>query len=208
MAVNDETNGRKILDPPQGDTSIPKEKIQLAVYKVSLASCQEQSRLFERELREIKAIAAYTLGLAADKELALKRIHEIAKEVLMTADDNTDTNILRSRIELHERDEAEAEATIKKLRKELEGAYKGLEAYRALATKWEGQARQQIKCDKSADRFFLSRVLFEAREQLDMWADVVESRTGERDHSLTRLIKEIDTYRRNRGWLEGGYGNE
>lgn len=58
------------------------------------------------------------------------------------------------------------------------------------------------------DAAMLSRMLFTAREQLTMWADVVTARTGRQDPSLAALIAEIDAYRAQRGWSPHGYGGE
>ena len=54
----------------------------------------------------------------------------------------------------------------------------------------------------------LSRLLFESREHLSMWSDVVEGWAGRKDTSLLRLIGEIDTYRAERGWSPNGFGGE
>jgi hypothetical protein len=54
----------------------------------------------------------------------------------------------------------------------------------------------------------LSRILFQARENLEMWADVVRSRAGRGDSSLAALIGEIDDYRSERGWNVDGFGGE
>jgi hypothetical protein len=54
----------------------------------------------------------------------------------------------------------------------------------------------------------LSKLLFEARESLSMWADVVESRAGKPDDSTRGLIARIDHYRAERGWDPDGFGNE
>jgi hypothetical protein len=54
----------------------------------------------------------------------------------------------------------------------------------------------------------LSRILWESRESLEMWADVVEARSG-RPNGYTRgLIAEIDAYRAQHGWSRSGYGGE
>jgi hypothetical protein len=42
----------------------------------------------------------------------------------------------------------------------------------------------------------LSRILFEAREQLEMWADV------------RKLIREVDEFRAAQGWSPDGFGDE
>jgi hypothetical protein len=53
----------------------------------------------------------------------------------------------------------------------------------------------------------LSRLLFEAREQIDMWADVIEARGGY--SAVTRAVRdEIDAYRAERGWSPNGFGGE
>jgi hypothetical protein len=54
----------------------------------------------------------------------------------------------------------------------------------------------------------LSRLLFEAREQIDMWADVVESRTGQSAEYVRRVVAEIDAYRAEHGWSPHGFGGE
>ena len=59
----------------------------------------------------------------------------------------------------------------------------------------------------------LSKMLWDARESLEMWADVVEhvaaNNTGMRmDTHLRRLIKDLDEYRAERGWSPNGFGGE
>jgi hypothetical protein len=54
----------------------------------------------------------------------------------------------------------------------------------------------------------ISRLLFCAREEIEMWADVVESRSGEIAESQRRTIREIDEYRAERGWSPHGFGGE
>lgn len=54
----------------------------------------------------------------------------------------------------------------------------------------------------------LSRLLFEAREQIDMWADVVEARTSKPANYTRDLVKRIDLYRAERGWSPHGFGGE
>jgi hypothetical protein len=51
----------------------------------------------------------------------------------------------------------------------------------------------------------LSRMLFCAREEISMWADVVE-RFGETADVQRRLIAEIDEYRAEQGWPAHGFG--
>lgn len=54
----------------------------------------------------------------------------------------------------------------------------------------------------------LSRILFSAREQCDMWADVVERQTGQPATAVRALVAEIDAYRASRGWSPHGFGGE
>lgn len=54
----------------------------------------------------------------------------------------------------------------------------------------------------------LSRLLFEARELIDMFGDVVEGRTGKDDTWSRRVRDEIDAYRAERGWSPHGFGGE
>lgn len=54
----------------------------------------------------------------------------------------------------------------------------------------------------------LSRTLFQVREQLSMWADIVEGRAGMRDPQLSRVIGDVDKIRRDQGWSENGFGGE
>lgn len=54
----------------------------------------------------------------------------------------------------------------------------------------------------------LSRLLFAARESAEMFADVVESRTGKQDNHNRALVKEIDDYRAEKGWSPHGFGGE
>lgn len=54
----------------------------------------------------------------------------------------------------------------------------------------------------------LSKLLFEARESLDMYADVVEARSGRKTPYLLELVARIDAYRAERGWSPNGFGGE
>jgi len=58
------------------------------------------------------------------------------------------------------------------------------------------------------ERRWLSMVLFAAREQLDMWGDVIEKKVGVRDPQTDAVRDGIDDYRRARGWSSHGYGRE
>lgn len=54
----------------------------------------------------------------------------------------------------------------------------------------------------------LSRILFLAREEIEMWADVVESRTGAPANVPRSIVREIDAYREEQGWNLHGFGDE
>jgi hypothetical protein len=54
----------------------------------------------------------------------------------------------------------------------------------------------------------LSKLLFEAREQVDMWADVVEAKGGKPASHARSVVERIDAYRRRRGWSPDGFGGE
>lgn len=54
----------------------------------------------------------------------------------------------------------------------------------------------------------LSKMLFEAREVAEMYADVVRNQSGSEDNYLRRLVADIDTYRAERGWSPNGFGGE
>lgn len=58
------------------------------------------------------------------------------------------------------------------------------------------------------DNSRLSRLLFAAREEIDMWADIIEAKTGEKADPQRRIVREIDEYRAERGWSPNGYGGE
>ena len=68
--------------------------------------------------------------------------------------------------------------------------------------------RQQGGPSPESDARLLSRLLFEARELIDMYADVVSRSSGTPDAWSTRVRDEIDAYRANRGWNPNGYGRE
>jgi len=54
----------------------------------------------------------------------------------------------------------------------------------------------------------LSRLLWQARESLEMWADTVEAKSRQPDDYTRGLVAEIDGYRALHGWSAGGYGGE
>jgi hypothetical protein len=54
----------------------------------------------------------------------------------------------------------------------------------------------------------LSRLLFYAREEIEMWADVVERRTGRTAAAQRRVIRELDEFRTEKGWHRNGFGGE
>jgi len=58
-----------------------------------------------------------------------------------------------------------------------------------------------------SDERRLSKLLFEAREQLDMFADIMQSQIGQA-LGPRRVRDEIDAYRNERGWSPHGYGRE
>lgn len=51
-------------------------------------------------------------------------------------------------------------------------------------------------------------MLWDAREQVSMLADIVEARTGRVDHAALRLRMQIDQFRREQGWSPDGFGGE
>ena len=54
----------------------------------------------------------------------------------------------------------------------------------------------------------LSKMLFACRENLEMWADVVEARGHGQPLEIRRLVREIDEFRKTQGWNPDGYGGE
>jgi len=54
----------------------------------------------------------------------------------------------------------------------------------------------------------LSKLLFEAREQIDMLNGIVESQSGRVDNWSRRVRDEIDAYRAEQGWSADGFGGE
>jgi hypothetical protein len=54
----------------------------------------------------------------------------------------------------------------------------------------------------------LSKLLFDAREAVDMYADVTESQMRRPADFLRRVVTEIDEYRAGRGWNPHGFGGE
>ena len=54
----------------------------------------------------------------------------------------------------------------------------------------------------------LSKLLFEAREAVDMLSDITQARTGRTDDWLLGLRDRIDAYRGERGWSPDGFGGE
>jgi hypothetical protein len=53
----------------------------------------------------------------------------------------------------------------------------------------------------------LSKLMFEAREAVEMYSDIVSQRLRP-DPWLQRLLAEIDAYRAERGWSPHGFGGE
>lgn len=62
--------------------------------------------------------------------------------------------------------------------------------------------------DYLGDAAKLSRMLFEARELVDMYADTIERESGRPMTQARRLVGEIDAYRAGRGWSPTGFGGE
>lgn len=62
--------------------------------------------------------------------------------------------------------------------------------------------------DTENDAARLSRLLFEARELLDMYFDTVKGITGKEDPWIKSTRAEIDAYRAERGWSPHGFGGE
>jgi hypothetical protein len=54
----------------------------------------------------------------------------------------------------------------------------------------------------------LSKLLFEARELVDMWRTHVWATTGKADEWSSRVRDEIDAYRAEQGWSRHGFGGE
>ena len=54
----------------------------------------------------------------------------------------------------------------------------------------------------------LSKLLFESRELIEMFSDIVESRTDRTDEWSRRVVADIDAYRAERGWHPEGFGGE
>lgn len=54
----------------------------------------------------------------------------------------------------------------------------------------------------------LSKLLFEARDELENWADVVEASAGRTALDVRHLVGRIDDYRAERGWSPHGFGGE
>jgi hypothetical protein len=54
----------------------------------------------------------------------------------------------------------------------------------------------------------LSRLLFEARELIDMYGDVVEAKAGVPDEWSRQVRDQLDAYRAERGWSPHGFGGE
>jgi len=58
------------------------------------------------------------------------------------------------------------------------------------------------------DDALLSRLLFDARERIEMQIDSVERRSGRPDLHGRTLVAEIDSYRIGHGWNPDGFGGE
>lgn len=60
----------------------------------------------------------------------------------------------------------------------------------------------------SSEAARLSKLLFEARELIDMLGVIVESKAGIPDRWSARVRDEIDAYLAERGWGSHGFGGE
>lgn len=54
----------------------------------------------------------------------------------------------------------------------------------------------------------LSKLLWEARERVEMFSDVVERQSGRPDRSGRSVVARLDAYRVERGWNPNGFGGE
>lgn len=54
----------------------------------------------------------------------------------------------------------------------------------------------------------LSRILWDAREYIDMTIQTIERASGTIDYNSRRLRDEIDAYRSEKGWSPNGFGGE
>lgn len=54
----------------------------------------------------------------------------------------------------------------------------------------------------------LSKLLYEARDVIDMYLAIIERRLDKPDHYSRRVRDEIDAYRAERGWSPDGFGGE
>lgn len=70
---------------------------------------------------------------------------------------------------------------------------------------WEDQQAPAVSTDEA---YLLSRLLFESREQIEMWSDVVERQGGKPSSYTRELVRRIDAYRADRGWNPNGFGGE
>lgn len=54
----------------------------------------------------------------------------------------------------------------------------------------------------------LSKLLFDARESIEMFVDILERRTKAVALYERGIIKQIDEYRKTKGWSPHGFGGE
>lgn len=54
----------------------------------------------------------------------------------------------------------------------------------------------------------LSRLLWDARELIDMFGDITAAKIGERDPGVDDTRDKIDAFRARYGWDAGGFGSE
>jgi hypothetical protein len=67
-------------------------------------------------------------------------------------------------------------------------------------------AEEIARLHNDAER--VSRLLWLAREGIDIFADLLTNREPGRGGSMRNLVDEIDAYRAERGWSPNGFGGE
>jgi hypothetical protein len=101
----------------------------------------------------------------------------------------------------------EAADRIRDLKAELEQTEQWAEEHGRTITKLEGQL-QVARKGQADDPALLSRLLWDAREIVEMFEDIAERRTRKPNEWTRRLITDIDAYRAGRGWSPDGFGGE
>jgi hypothetical protein len=86
--------------------------------------------------------------------------------------------------------------------------YKQL-SYKALRTVDELEAKINLAQDREdVHAQELSKLLFEARELIDMYGDTLAHGIGREDTYVREVRDKIDAYRAGRGWSPHGFGGE